>query len=229
MSNGARAALPVQERTERTERTERRRVRRSEVVSAVGPAAVALVVPCRSLGRDVALDVCSACARCRRMPEDPVVHGAEVVCRVDQPLQAGPRPEDLDVVETALRTPVGEVVSSDAVALEEDVTIEAATTLARDRGLLALTVVDAERRPTAVVTWTDLVAHAGNGKGRVGELGRPLSAAHAVDESLLHALPVVSDATVGYASVIGRDGTFYGLLTAAHVTRWLARRAGYEL
>jgi CBS domain-containing protein len=223
MSTKARSGLPV------PERIERKRVRRTELITAEGQSTVALMVPCRSLGRDVALEVCSACAKCRSMPDDPALEGAEVVCRVDPTTQSGPRLKDLDMVEAALRTPVGDVVSSEALALEESVTIESATALARQRGLVALAVVDAERKPVAVVTWTELVAHAKEGKGRVADLGRPLAAAYAVDGPLLHALPAVADGTVGYAIVIGKDGAYYGLLTAADVARWLARRAGYEL
>jgi CBS domain-containing protein len=210
------------------ERTERKRVRRAELVSADGTSEVALLVPCRSLGRDVALDVCSACAKCRSMPEDPSLDGAEVVCRVDPAMASGPRLKELDMVEAALRTPLGEVVSADALALEEDVTMEVAGRLAREHGLTAIAVVSSDKKPVAVLTWSELVTN-DDGKARVGDCARPLASAYAIDGPLLHALPAVSDGAVGYAIVVGNDGVFYGLLTAADVARWLARRAGYEV
>lgn len=223
MNRGARKNMGIV-----SERTDRKRVRRAEVVCGSGCSHVALTVPCRSLARDVALEVCSACAKCRAMPEDPSIEGAEVVCRVDPPTSSGPRLKDLDVVEAALRTPVGEVVSAEAVALERDVPVTVATKLGRDRGLPAIAVIDEDKKPTAVVTWSELVEAAGT-NATVGDVGRPLAAAYAVDGPLLHVLPALADGTVGYAVVVGRDGTFYGLLEAADVARWLARRAGYDL
>jgi predicted transcriptional regulator len=211
------------------ERTERKHVRRVEHVSAGGRSDVTYTVPCSGMGRDVSLDVCGACARCRSMPEDATLVGAEVVCRVDPPNASGPRLRDLDMVEAALRTPLGDVVSSHATALDPDVSLEVATRLARERGMLALAVVDADQKPVGVVTWTELVANAGDATAQVGHIGRPVGSAYAKDGPLLHALPAVSDDSVGYAIVVSKDGTFYGLLTASDVARWLARRAGYEI
>ena len=213
------------------ERLDRKRVRRAELVSAEGTSDVALLVPCKPLGRDVAIEVCSACAKCKSLPEDPTLDGAEVVCRLEPTLSPAPRLKDVDMVEAALRTPVGEVVSTDALALALDVTVDAATEIAKTRGLSAMTVVDPAKKPVAVVTWMELVAAAREGRGasKVGDLGRPLVSAYAMDGPLLHALPAVADGTVGFAIVVSKDGTFYGLLSAPDVARWLARRAGYEL
>lgn len=211
------------------ERIIKKKVRQAEHVAADGSSNVTLGVPCTHFGRDVALAVCKACARNKTMPGDPRAEGAEVVCRVDPGTPPGPRIRDLDMVEAALRTPVGEVLTTRSVFLDADVSIADATKLARERSLPAIAIVDHAEKPASVVTWTELVTYAGDGARPVGEIGRPFTSAYATDGPLLHALPSVSDDAVGYAIVVAKDGTFYGLLTASDVTRWLARRAGYEL
>ncbi len=168
------------------------------------------------------------------MPIDPGSASAEVVCRV--PAQATHAPKDLvrrvpaDVVELALRTPVGAVVTNDVLAVRPDVTVATARDVARGAPLGALVVVDEASRPTGLVTSGTLFDDRVDAAALVAAIATPFAAEIRDETALVHALAgLVGDGEGASLPIVDDEGALLALLRPVDVVRWLAERAGYAL
>lgn len=207
--------------------TETNTLRRRHVIGDDG-AIISYSVSCRSLG-SVDVGECNTCARCLAMPADRDAAGAEVVCKSEgngDVARGAIVMRGADVIEAALRTPVGVLVLKDVYATARSTALGAARTALLDQGLEGLPVIDDEARPIGIVTRSDLLR-----EGAAATAGDAMSVCpptYPDDAPLVHALPALS--TVGsVALVVDRDERLIGMLAASDVVVWLARRAGYAL
>lgn len=215
------------------EATEARPVRRRTVALADGQLRVDHLVPCRASGGSSPLAECATCARRVVMPEDPDAPGASVVCRA---VKGAPAPAALaaaterrvpaDVVELALRTPVGSVVPRDVLAVREDVTVAVARSIARGA---VVVVVDEGSRPVGLVRVAALVEPHVDPESAVSTLAVPFAGEVHDETALVHAIAgLVDEAGEGVClPVVNDDGALVALLSPVDVVRWLASRAGY--
>jgi len=107
----------------------------------------------------VTLEKCLSCADSDGVAQGPAPRPQFVSCRgagAEEP-RAAPTPKRAGDHTTAERTPVSAVMTTDVWAVRPEVSLEALTDLFLVRGIDGAPVVDAEGRPSGVVSQTDVL------------------------------------------------------------------------
>jgi CBS domain-containing protein len=142
-------------------------------------------------------------------------------------------------------TPVSAVMTTDVLAVTEDVSLEALTRVLLERGISGAPVVDDEGRPVGVVSRTDLLDQrfvstaTGDASGEeTGGGGRPGAVQERVSDAMTRAATALPEAApaeeaaaimvrhgIHRVLVVSDDGRLSGIVTGSDIMRWIARRA----
>lgn len=217
-----------------------RPVRRRTVALEDGALRVDHLVPCRPSGGSSPLSECATCARRVLLPEDPDAPDATVTCHAEArpnglvpaslrraaDLPSGSRGVPNDVVELALRTPVGEVVAPDVLAVAESATIAVARSVAHGAWLV---LVDAASKPVGLVAVARLFDPVFDPAEPVASLARPFEGELHDETALVHAIAglVGEEGEGAVLPVVDDEGALLAVLSPVDVVRWLAARSGY--
>lgn len=147
------------------------RVRTRRTLESDGSFEVARTVPCARQDREVPLQTCTGCERCRGLI--PTNAGCDTQLRCLDPERAAEAVAHLPLPvaratshgrSAADRTPLSAIMTADVLCVRADVTMEAVATLLLERGISGVPVVDMRGAPLGLISKTDLVReyHEGN-------------------------------------------------------------------
>jgi CBS domain-containing protein len=143
-------------------------VRPVSVSAGDGSVTSQLVVYCPRQQKTLAVDACAECGRCQAWVFDPTERGSFVMCNPGdpQPKEAAPPAEtgEEGPWAEAFKTPVHEVMTLGAHCVRSDLSGEALTALFLSKGISGAPVVDKSGRPIGMVSKTDLVRAAHEGR-----------------------------------------------------------------
>ncbi len=134
-------------------------IRNRTTLGGDGDVSIERTIHCSRQAGTVTLAECLRCDHCEQIVRSVGGESSELVCDY-----AGVCVEDLVAVggppvEAAhpSRVPVSAIMTSDVICVQQDLSVEALTTLFLERGFSGAPVVDANGRPIGLVSKTDLV------------------------------------------------------------------------
>jgi CBS-domain-containing membrane protein len=221
-------------------------IRTREVFSGDSGRGETKTVFCPHRHAAMTVEDCQACPFARSVESDAVICVRGPLPNSES-FAPGHDPR-VDIAAAAARTMLHEIVPTEVACVHADASLEMATSLVMDRGLLCVPVVDADDRLIGIVSKTDLL------RGRTDDDETQSSpvlepgfhveeiATRTVSEIMtpcVHALP--EDAPVAFGislmafeslhevPIVGNDGRVLGVATALDILRWMAERMGYVL
>ncbi len=129
-------------------------IRRVHVLSGDGETADLHTVRCPAQGRTLTLQACLACTESAGIERNTARRIEYASCRHAGAGLEARREGTLSALE---HTPVSDVMTTDVVAVRQDVSTEVLAEVLFERGFGAAPVVDGEGRPIGVVSRTDLL------------------------------------------------------------------------
>ena len=122
-------------------------------------------------------------------------------------------------------------MSQNVVAVREDVPLSTIARIFTESEFGAVPVVDANEKPTGIVTKSDVVRALadGNGDNRAGHY--TLTTLHSLPEDapIWEAAAVMSAWHMHHMLVMDDVGKLAGVVSTLDVVRWLARKEGWEV
>ena len=194
-----------------------------------------LVVACPQRIDPVAISECARCELCEGLDLDGTV-GVRCAAATGETAEGTP----------PASAPVTSIMTSPVVWVEKDAAIENVQWLLLDRGIGAVPVVDAFRRPVGMVAKTDLlrdhdeptrtVELAGRGARESGQSEREITGLRARDvmtpvvHAVLERMSIAATAAlmarehVHHVVVVTQAGRIAGIVSTLDIARWVAAR-----
>ena len=186
-------------------------------------------VRCPAEGRAVPLEECLSCTEGAGIVQDSAGAEEYVSCKHVETVE-------ITSMRSARETLVGQVMTTDVLAVRPEVDVELVTDLLFRRGVGGAPVVDAEGHPKGIVSKTDLLGNAAP-TSVAADVPRP--ARRPVADAMTHGAYTISEnASVAQAAallavhgvhrvpVVSDDGKVAGILTDSDIVRWLAQQTG---